>query len=138
MAAFWRVMGTVGSATSLMGNYPRRRRLVGQIDDIAGLDFDIEIGGGCGGGADACGSEHEAARSRTMLSAQSMSSAFTSAARPAAMAMVRMARWRMYSATARLLAPTTLAPAEMVNSLLIGFVKAPARRRTIPLQETRR
>jgi hypothetical protein len=39
------------------------------------------------------------ARSRTMLSAQSMSSAFTSAARPAATAMVRMARWRMYSAT---------------------------------------
>src|SRR6266436_1096540 len=36
-------------------------------------------------------------RSRTMLSVQSSSSAFTSAARPAAMAMVRTARWRMCS-----------------------------------------
>jgi hypothetical protein len=43
-----------------MGNCPHRPRLVAEVDDVAGLDFEVERYARGAGGRDACKAQHKA------------------------------------------------------------------------------
>src|SRR6266851_2717426 len=59
MAAFWRVIPMAGIWLSVMGHHARRPRIIGQIDDIAGLDLEIDAEGRRGGWGDVEKAKHE-------------------------------------------------------------------------------
>ena len=92
------LLEVAGSGAHGTGNDPHPdvgawARVIGKVDDVSGLDLEVEVDGRpLAGAIPAMPKTKVLLRSLTMLSAQSRSSAFTSAARPAAMAIVRIAR----------------------------------------------